>query len=376
MPTLASYFTSVDSDSDHLDLIPSSRIRANNNRKYPSPRGMTTTSTQPQFVANDSPSGSPPPSPSSSQNSSHSLSISERSRSKSCSGSPNLSPDSTATSRRSSKSSNSGTSSNGGFMPIVHSPGVQLVYGNNIENGSVPTTINSLSSSLSSSPRIMVDSYEKTIKEIIKCYQFNFEKFITSGPEFVESFKEYLNLECNLAPFEFCEKVTEFKLLSLPQDRTDMAHSIIETYVKMASDKEINISSNIREVICSEFKSNQSNGEVPLSLFDRALAEVQFSLKNDTFQRYVTSNDFVKFIMHHIQHHSSNSPTTLNHNTTLTSTTIRRISTCSEDEDAFDTNTIHNFCSSIGTLSPTPRGRTVSCAQQLITIQVEPTHSH
>ncbi|KAF0982988.1 hypothetical protein FDP41_010966 [Naegleria fowleri] len=377
MPTLTSYFTSVNSDNDHLDFIPSSRSRNNilAHRK-PSPRRTTstvTTITTTTSGQSDSPSCSPPPSPhGSSFRGAVSLSInSERFRSKSCSSSPNLSPDSHSASR--SKCSSSSGSSGSGFMS-VHSPGFQIVYssscssgsiGSTVDNGSMGTT-NASSSSSSPSPRILVDGCDKTVKEILKCYHFSFEKFITAGPEFVESFKEYLNLECNLAPFEFFEKVTEFKLLSLPQERTNMAHTIIDNFVKMASDKEINISSSIREMICSEFKSNQSNGDIPLSLFDRALTEVQFSLKNDTFQRYVTSNDFVKLVMHQLQD-TTHSPTLIHGNTTLTSTTLRRISTCSEDEDLTFENSIHNFCTLIGNkLSPTPpRGRIISCAHQV-----------
>ncbi|EFC39699.1 predicted protein [Naegleria gruberi] len=137
---------------------------------------------------------------------------------------------------------------------------------------------------------------ERSIREMARNYVINIEKFLsTNNHDENESFSEFLKSECNLAPLEFYQKVTEF---TTKPEKKELARYLIKNYIKERSNSEINIANNVREVILKEYKEcKHNNSQVSSNIFEKACNEVKLSLKNDSFTRFVASEQFSKLIL-------------------------------------------------------------------------------
>jgi hypothetical protein len=135
---------------------------------------------------------------------------------------------------------------------------------------------------------------------MLENYEVQFD-LIFQVPQLKENFYSYLKATLNEDAFDFCAEVQEYKKILTNHDtQTRKASKIIDNYVRAGSSHEINIGNKVRnEVLHDYLKVNvEDKDKLPYSttLFDPVYANVYRELKQDSFARYLRSEEFAKFI--------------------------------------------------------------------------------
>jgi len=133
----------------------------------------------------------------------------------------------------------------------------------------VPGTSSSSSSSLRDSASVPLPTFAQVLDDVILC----------------EQFRRYLVSQYCDESLEFLLAVREFKQLEDEEHRKAKAISIWETFVKAGSPHEISFDAPDKRAIDAAI----ADDNITLSIFDVAQAFTESLLRNDSFNRFLTT---------------------------------------------------------------------------------------
>lgn len=103
--------------------------------------------------------------------------------------------------------------------------------------------------------------------------------------EMRHAFRQHLNSELSPEIHLFMESVGKFRIQATTAEGQKRARKIFENFVDYGSEWEINVSASIRDEIIQQFKGDE---QIPVQVFDRAYADIQEHLMNDSFLRFLS----------------------------------------------------------------------------------------
>lgn len=133
---------------------------------------------------------------------------------------------------------------------------------------------------------------EDTIPRDYNGYKLNFV-YALQHPEIKKAFVRHLQEESNLDPYEFIVRAQKLKK---DPNWSDFEY-IINTFVKLGSEKEINISGFIRTAILKKFDTGSD--EKPFKLIEPAYNEIFRDLKDDVWTRFISTDVGYDLICRH-----------------------------------------------------------------------------
>lgn len=116
--------------------------------------------------------------------------------------------------------------------------------------------------------------------------------------EDVEGFKlfsKFLKDSFSLEQANFLEQVEDYKLLYTHHNRKEKAKKIIERFVKIGSQEELNLTGGNREKLLNKYEENVKNDFYEKDLFEIGKGQVIQDIMVDAFVRFVRTEEFLDF---------------------------------------------------------------------------------
>jgi hypothetical protein len=118
------------------------------------------------------------------------------------------------------------------------------------------------------------------------------------------SFLKHLESEFNTEPFEFCLLVEEFETKKLGEEKLKLFFVIYETFLKNNSDKEINLSGEIKQLFNQKNSEQLESNDKWISkdeenIFSSIRVSIENQLYHDVFPRFIRTMNCIKVLEKH-----------------------------------------------------------------------------
>ena len=115
------------------------------------------------------------------------------------------------------------------------------------------------------------------------------QKIVLTNEDYRQYFKEYLRTEYASETLLFFEDVKQFQNLSSDQERLMKANEICQSYLKITSDLEINVSGHLKKNFSQDLKEANEVGKISLDIFNELAKHVSDTILLDSFNRFEQS---------------------------------------------------------------------------------------
>jgi hypothetical protein len=134
------------------------------------------------------------------------------------------------------------------------------------------------------------------ISQDVHDYRFRIEA-IFDNDQSREAMKQFLSDSQTVEPLLFINDHEQYMKLRLGQNRFEKANEMINKYITVNSECELNLSREVRNKVLQRFSDiqqvEQDEQECPIDLFDKVQQAIFFELKEDSFSRFITSDLFL-----------------------------------------------------------------------------------
>jgi serine/threonine protein kinase len=115
------------------------------------------------------------------------------------------------------------------------------------------------------------------------------QKILVAHDNYRQYFKEYLRTEFSSETLLFFEDVKSFQNLSTDQERIIKANEICQSYLKVTSELEINVSGILKRNVTQEIKNAEETGKLDIDVFDDMAKHVCDTILLDSTFRFEQS---------------------------------------------------------------------------------------
>ncbi|KAL0489376.1 regulator of G-protein signaling [Acrasis kona] len=127
------------------------------------------------------------------------------------------------------------------------------------------------------------ESVVDSVKQYVRKNSYDTFLQILNDKEGLKLFNNHLKKEFNSESLEFILDVDQLR------SHQDGADDIFASYIPGGANKELNLPGTIRKLVTSEFNAGSKIGA-----FNPAYEHVKFSLSEDSFNRFVNTEDFIR----------------------------------------------------------------------------------